>query len=119
MLKITLEDSSRELRFRLEGKLAGAWVGELRQVWQTAASTTVGRSTVVDLTDVDFVDESGQMLLSDMHHNGVGLVGVTPIMQSVMEEITSSVHCGTVEDRSLLASHVFRTSVAGGDPGEV
>jgi hypothetical protein len=54
-----------------------------------------------------------------MHHNGVGLVAVTPIMQSVMEEITNSVHCGTVEDRFPLTFHVFRTSVARGDPGEV
>ncbi len=119
MLKITIEDSSRELRFRLEGKLAGPWVGELRQVWQTAASTTAGRSTVTDLSDVDFVDECGQALLREMHHGGVGLVGVTPIMQAVMEEITESVHCATVEERSPLASNVFRTSVARSDPGEV
>jgi len=119
MLKITLEDSSTELRFRLEGNLAGPWVGELRQVWQTAASTTAGRSTVADLSDVDFVDECGQSLLADMHHAGVGLVGVTPLMQAVMEEITNSVHCATVEGRSPLAAHVFRTSVARGDPGEV
>ena len=119
MLKITIEDSSRELRFRLEGNLAGPWVGELRQVWQTAASTTAGRTTVADLTDVDFVNESGQTLLAEMHHAGVGLVGVTPIIQAVMEEITNSVHCATVEGRSPLSAHVYRSSVARGDPGEV
>jgi len=120
MLKITIEDSSLELRFRLEGNLAGAWVTELRQVWQTAASTTNGRSTVADLTDVDFVDECGEKLLADMHHAGVGLVGVTPLIQAVMEEITGSVHCGTVEgSRFPQVAHVTRSSVAGSDPGEV
>ena len=119
MLKITIEDGSRELRFRLEGKLSGAWVNELRQVWQTASSTTAGRSTVADLSDVDFVDDCGHSLLAEMHHAGVGLVGVTPLIRAVMEEITDSVQCGTVEGRSPLAAHVNRSSVAGGDPGEV
>ena len=60
MLKITLHDSSDELRFKLEGKLSGPWVGELRQCWQTAASTTHGRNTILDLREVDFVDPEGQ-----------------------------------------------------------
>jgi len=46
----------KNFRLKLEGKLAGLWVGELQQCWQTAASTTHGRSTVVDLRDVDFVE---------------------------------------------------------------
>jgi len=119
MLKITIEDSSRELRFRLEGRLAGLWVAELRQVWQTAASTTAGRSTVADLSDIDFVDDCGAVLLADMHHAGVGLVGVTPLIKALLEEITDSVPCGTVEDRSPLSSHVFRAPLAGGDSGEI
>ena len=67
MLKITLHDSSEELRFKLEGKLAGLWVGELQQCWRTASSTTQGRNTIVDLRDVDFVDPEGQSLLAEMY----------------------------------------------------
>lgn len=71
MLKITLHDSARELKFRLEGRLAGLWAGELRQCWQTAASTTGGRPTVVDLREVDFVDAGGRAVLAEMHAHGV------------------------------------------------
>ena len=78
MLKITLHDSAGELRFRLEGRLSGAWVGELRQCWQTAQSTVRSRGTTVDLKEVDYVDADGQSLLTDMYQHGVVLKADTP-----------------------------------------
>src|ERR1017187_41000 len=39
MLKITLHDSAREFRLKLEGRLSGPWVNELEQCWKTASST--------------------------------------------------------------------------------
>lgn len=86
MLKITLHDSADELRLRLEGKLCGPWVGELRQCWRTASSTTEGRRTVLDLRDVDFVDGEGQILIADMRDQGVYLLAETPLIQSLIEE---------------------------------
>src|SRR6185436_4318344 len=74
MLKITLHDSVAELRIRLEGRLSGPWVGELRQCWRTASSTTEGRITVLDLGEVDFVCPDGQQLVAEMHAEGVRLM---------------------------------------------
>ena len=99
MLKITMHDSANELRFRLEGRLSGLWVGELRQCWQTAASITGGRRTVLDLREVDFVDPEGQSLMADMYHKGVRLVAVTPLIQALIEEISRTPGCGTVEEK--------------------
>ena len=82
MLKITLHDSARELRLKLEGRLSGLWVHELEQCWQTASSTTQGRKTVVDLGEVDFVDPAGESLLARMHAQGVELVAVTPLIRA-------------------------------------
>jgi ABC-type transporter Mla MlaB component len=90
MLKITLLDSADECRFRLEGKLSGLWVGELRQCWKTASSTTHGRRTVMDLRDVDFVDSAGEALLGDMSREGVALQVSTPFMQSVVDGIAAA-----------------------------
>jgi len=100
MLKITLLDSSAELRLRLEGKLAGPWVTELRQCWETASSTTAGRQTVVDLHDVDFVDGDGQKLLAEMHRRNVELAAITPLIQSIVEDICRASGCATVEEQS-------------------
>ena len=96
MLKITIHDSAAEFRFHLEGRLSGPWVEELRQCWQTAASTTGGRATVLDLCDVDFVDPAGQRLLSEMHAHEVRLVAATPLIQAVVEEVCRACGCGAV-----------------------
>jgi hypothetical protein len=99
MLKITLHDSAAELRFRLEGKLSGPWVMELRQCWQTASSTTTGRQTVVDLRDVDFVDHEGQLLLAEMHYRHVELQAITPLIRALVEEVCRTSGCATVEEQ--------------------
>jgi hypothetical protein len=98
MLKITLHDSSGELRFRLEGRLSGAWVGELRQCWLTARSTVRGRKTTLDLGEVDYVDPDGQSLLTEMHRQGVGLTAVTPLIRELVQEIERAARCVTVEE---------------------
>jgi hypothetical protein len=107
MLKITLHDSSTEFRLRLEGKLAGPWVTELRQCWQTASSTTAGRQTVLDLRDVDFVDGEGQKLLAEMYLRQVELQAATPLIQSMVEEICRAAGCATVEEQSAGRSDAF------------
>jgi len=116
MLKITLHDSSRELRFKLEGKLSGPWVRELQQCWQTAASATTGRSTVVDLGEVDFVDPAGQLLLAEMHREGVRLVALTPLIRSVVEEVCCDPCCGTVERPASSHDALVRPDTIGPDP---
>lgn len=107
MLKITMHDSASELRFQLEGRLAAAWVGELRQCWETACSTTEGRATVLDLGDVDFIDQDGQALLSDMFGRGVRLVAVTPLIQGLVDESCGQFGCAKVETKPHRRSHAF------------
>ena len=96
MLKITLHDSALEFRLKLEGRLSGLWVHELEQCWQTATSTTQGRKTVLDLGEVDFIDPEGQILLASMHHHGVELLAVTPLIRAVLEEVCQGSACATV-----------------------
>ena len=97
MLKITLHDSAGELRFRLEGRLSGAWVTELRQCWFTAQSTVRNRKTTLDLREVDYVDTDGQILLQEMYQSGVSLNAATPLIQEMVREIERTGRCGTVE----------------------
>ena len=117
MLKITIHDSANELRFRLEGRLCGPWVQELRQCWQTAVSITEGRRTVLDLREVDFVDPEGQLLMAEMCQRGVRLLAVTPLIQSLIEEIPITPGYGTVEEKPARRSDDFASpDTSGRDP---
>ena len=87
MLKITMHDSASEFRLKLEGRLSGPWVSELRQCWRTAASTTEGRETILDLREVDFIDPEGQDLVAEMNRGGVRVLAATPLIQAMVEEV--------------------------------
>jgi anti-anti-sigma regulatory factor len=117
MLKITLHDHPNQLRFRLEGKLAGAWVSELRQCWQTAISTTHGRVISLDLGEVDFVDAQGQTLLADMYRHGVHLKAVTPLIRALVAEIERSARYATVEEPSRRSDVLVSSDPSKGNPG--
>jgi anti-anti-sigma regulatory factor len=86
MLKITLHDYQAGLLLVLEGRLCGPWVGELRQCWQTAASTLQSRTATVDLKEVDFVDGEGQALLAEMQKAGVRLRAATPLIRALLPQ---------------------------------
>src|SRR5436190_18052462 len=86
MLRITIHDSSTATKFQLEGKLAGAWVGELEQCWITATSALQGRRMAVDLTQVSFIDGEGKNLLERMAAAGADLVAAGPLTKSICEE---------------------------------
>src|SRR3954447_11155544 len=70
MLRVTHSHTSAGGRWHLCGRLAGSWVDELRSCWR---NTPHARS-VLDLTDVTFIDEAGEQLLSEMHSAGVEFV---------------------------------------------
>ncbi len=87
MLRITLADSASATTFKLEGKLSGAWVGELERCWRSSSSSLGGRALRVDLKGVSFVDEEGRKLLSEMHRKGAQLIAAGPMLRQVVEEI--------------------------------
>jgi hypothetical protein len=88
MLRITIHDTAGELRFHLEGRLAGPWVRELECCWETARSIVRGRSVVFDLNDVDYVDREGERLLEALHAKGAKLAATGPMMRHLVAEIT-------------------------------
>ena len=57
MLRITVHDNPRALTFQLEGRLAGPWLRELEECWDT---TVAGqhKPILVDLTGVTFIGAS-------------------------------------------------------------
>ncbi len=79
MLKISQAGkASRPVTLKLEGRVVGPWVEELRQVCETLL--TEGRKLKLDLTDVAFADADGVAVLTDFKSRGVTLRNCSPFV---------------------------------------
>jgi hypothetical protein len=72
MLRIIHAQTEKEQRWTLCGQLTGPWIAELRASWERGRQGA--GHAVVDLSDVTFIDESGEQLLSEMRHEGADFV---------------------------------------------
>ena len=90
VLRITTCTNSGATRLVVEGKLAGACVGELEKCWRETASTKSSGSILVDLSSVTFVDAAGKQLLAGMHEQGIRFVASGLLAKCLIEEIKSS-----------------------------
>ena len=88
MLRITVHESPRALTFQLEGRLAGPWVRELEECWQSTLVHQRKPVLRVDLTGVTFIDAAGQACLAAMHRQGAEFVGADCLTKAVVAEIT-------------------------------
>ena len=84
MLRITTIDDGSITTFRLEGGLAGEWVGEFERCWSSLKAMGSHTQFNVDLTNVDFIDDKGEALLERAHKEGGNLQADNPYTKSVI-----------------------------------
>ena len=85
MLRITAFDRPH-LGLKLEGRIMGPWVSELRRTW-TSVANAAGRTPVpVDLSGVSFVDANGRDLLREIQKSGGDLVGASGFLCHLLAE---------------------------------
>ena len=87
MLRISVEDEPQQVRLRLEGKLAGAWVKELEDAWRDATLTCNGRPLCLDLSAVEHVDQAGEYLLALVAWRGARLIATGVAMRELCRKI--------------------------------
>ena len=88
MLKISqAEKANHSVTLKLEGRVVGEWVGELRQVCETLL--TEGRSLKLDLADVTFADASGVAALSSFKSRGVTFSNCSPFLEEQLKSPTT------------------------------
>lgn len=90
MLRITTCHNSEATRLIVEGKLAGACVGELEKCWMETASTKSPDSILVDLSSVTFVDAVGKQLLAGMRGRGAKFTAAGLLAKCLIEEIENA-----------------------------
>src|SRR5689334_8510511 len=95
MLRITvLESSSEAVRLRVEGRVTGRWVDELR-ISCDAHALSDGVRLTLDLADVSFVDAAGIELLKELRTRCVALLSPSPFVAEQLKDVAS---CGDTGD---------------------
>jgi hypothetical protein len=74
MLRVSYSDTAAGQRWSLCGHLAGPWVDELRSCWRQAREHAPRAPVFVDLSEVTFIDEAGERLLSEMQGAGTEFI---------------------------------------------
>jgi anti-anti-sigma regulatory factor len=87
VLRITTQINAGDVSLLVEGRLAGPCVCELAKCWERAVAGESPLPTVVDLSDVSFIDSTGKQLLSKMHAHGIKLVANGLMSKFVVDEI--------------------------------
>jgi anti-anti-sigma regulatory factor len=93
MIKIQMKELDGQVVLQVEGRLAGAFVPELENCWQTARSNQPNRRILVDLKSVTCVDRAGRCLLQSMHTSGVGFLRAGMAIQDILEQVMEGPEC--------------------------
>lgn len=87
MLRITTRVIDGHVGLFIEGRLSGPCVSELQKCWQGAVAGQAPLPTLVDLTDVSFIDANGKQLLTQMREHGIKLVANGLMSKFIIDEI--------------------------------
>jgi hypothetical protein len=87
VLKITINETPTEKRWILQGRLVGPWVGELRTCWKKTHRDHGGRTCIVDLSDVTFIDKGGERLLRTMSKGGAQFIATGIYIKHVLDQL--------------------------------
>lgn len=84
MLRITrIESLKGKVILRLEGKLVGPWVDELKYCYEAERNNK--RQLLLDLADLRFADYNGLALLRVVRESGVELAGCSPLLEEQLK----------------------------------
>src|SRR5262245_40817756 len=89
MLRITVHDNPGSLTVQLEGRLAGPWVRELKDCWQSSRASQ-RKPVLFDLTGVTFIDAAGKEFLAARHAEGAEFLARGCLTRAVVAEITDA-----------------------------
>ena len=115
MLRITTHFTTDSVTFRLEGRLVGPWVRELRDCWRRTPCDGK-RAVHIDLRSVTYVDAAGVALLADLYRQGADLFATDCQMKAVVAEIENSCVKSRWDERN---NHGIRFCVHPPLPGRV
>ena len=89
MLRITVVESSKiAVTLRLEGRITGPWVEELRTTCEVHSFPDDVQLSL-ELADISFADAKGVALLRELQSRGVVLIRITPFLAEQLKNGSS------------------------------
>jgi hypothetical protein len=89
MLRITVVESSKiAVTLRVEGRITGPWVEELRSACNVHTLPD-DVQLCLELADISFADAKGIALLRELRNRGVGLIRTTPFLAEQLKDGSS------------------------------
>lgn len=87
MLRVTVKEDPQTVVIKLEGKVAGLWVGEFDQAWRSLEYSWVSKKFSLDLRGVSSVDYEGRRLLRKIYEKtGTAFMTDSPLTKYFAEE---------------------------------
>ena len=90
MLRITTETKRGKTILTVEGRIAGPSVATVEQCWRELNAASPKQKYIINLCGVSFIDNSGKVLLREMHRLGAELHAEGCLNQAIVDEITNS-----------------------------
>ena len=89
MLKISKAGKgNHSVTLKLEGRVVGPWVGELRQACELILSDD--RKLKLDLAEVSFADADGVVTLTRLKSRGVTFIHCSPFVEEQLKQPITS-----------------------------
>lgn len=89
MLRITINDSLKQQKWTLQGRLAGEWVQTLRSAWMRVRSHSEGRKCLIDLDGVTSIDRNGEALLAEILADGAQCMATGVYTKALLKQLRS------------------------------
>ncbi|MGB7437869.1 MAG: hypothetical protein WBW49_20825, partial [Candidatus Acidiferrum sp.] len=90
MLRISTETKRTKTVVLIEGRMAGSSVGTVEQCWRELYAASPKQKFIVNLCGVSYIDNSGKMLLREMHRLGAQLQAEGCLNQAIIDEISTT-----------------------------
>ena len=90
MLRITTETKRGKTILMVEGRIAGQSVATIEQCWRELYAASPKQKYIVNLCGVSFIDNSGKILLREMHRVGAELQAEGCLNQAIVDEISNA-----------------------------
>jgi hypothetical protein len=87
MMRISVVESPRRLRFVIEGKLIAPWIAELRRTWNAYRPQLGARTLMIDLRNVTHISREGEDALLELMTEGARFTCKGAFTKRVLEQL--------------------------------